>query len=78
MSAVVDMTGKKFGHWTVLKRAGTSLGQAKQAIWLCKCDCGKLKTVYGSSLRQGQSTSCQSCAGIRITNKRFGAQNDTN
>jgi hypothetical protein len=30
----------------------------RHAYWLCRCDCGKLTSVAGSSLRQGVSLSC--------------------
>lgn len=51
-----DMTGQRFGRWTVVERDGsTSLGYAK---WKCRCDCGGEKTVHGRYLRNGMSTSC--------------------
>src|SRR6266446_860350 len=46
-----DLTGKQFGHWTILSYAG-------KAKWNCKCSCGKKTMVFGSSLRKGHSTSC--------------------
>ncbi len=73
---VVDIKGKKFGHLTVIKRAGsTKNGVAK---WICKCDCGNPNEieVLGSNLRNGHTTSC-GCAKFNkgqtnITGNRYG------
>ena len=35
MARVIDMTGKQFGEWTVLKRAGSD--KRGQALWDCQC-----------------------------------------
>ena len=54
-----DLTGKRFGHLTVIKRNGiTSDGHAK---WLCQCDCGNHIETSGRYLEQGKSTSCGNC-----------------
>lgn len=37
-SNVIDLTGKRFGKLTVIKRDMTKTGGA--AYWICKCDCG--------------------------------------
>lgn len=51
-----DMTGLIFGKLTVISRAeNTSTGQAK---WNCRCECGNQIVVIGSSLRNGNTTSC--------------------
>ena len=56
MPRFIDLTGKKFGRWTVIKRSFPNKGE--QPVWLCKCDCGKEKIVMGNSLRKGDSKSC--------------------
>ena len=48
----IDRTGHVFGRWTALGRVS---GQRK---WLCQCECGTVKTVATSHLRQGKSKSC--------------------
>lgn len=55
-----DMTGKRFGRLVVLSAAGTQLNNGHSAAmrWLCRCDCGKEKTVAGGLLRRGQTQSC--------------------
>ena len=50
-----DLTGKKFGMLTVLKRA-ENVG--KNTMWLCKCDCGKETTTSGGRLVSGVTRSC--------------------
>lgn len=56
MAKATNMTGKQIGDWTVLRRDEARSG--KYAYWICKCKCGKIKSVNGSSLRSGDSTGC--------------------
>lgn len=53
---VIDMTGKKFGRYTVLYRVKND--KNGMAMWMCRCDCGTEKVVMGSSLRKGVTVSC--------------------
>lgn len=69
-----DETGKRYGYLTVLYRAGTKNGCA---TWLCQCDCGNQVIVYGSTLRNGETTSCgcrkhESRNGINEIGNRYG------
>ena len=50
-----DLTGQRFGRYTVLRRDKTV---GKTVYWLCKCDCGTIKSVCGSNLRSGAIRSC--------------------
>lgn len=56
MPAVKDITGKKFGHWTVIQRAQNDKSGNRR--WLCRCSCGTEKIVYGGHLAAGRSQSC--------------------
>lgn len=56
MSKSVDLTGQQFGKLTVLERNGTS--RSRQAVWLCKCECGNTKNVQSYDLRSGNTQSC--------------------
>lgn len=56
MCKLIDMTGQRFGRYTVLERNG--VGAHGMAAWLCECDCGVRKTVVGNNLRQGNVVSC--------------------
>lgn len=58
---VVDLTGKKFGRWTVKAAAGSDA--RGDAMWQCVCGCGKDKIVRGFMLTNGESKSC-GCAQI--------------
>jgi len=53
MSLAIDMTGKRFGHLTVI---GKSLD--RERYWDCVCVCGIKKSIHGSSLRSGTTKSC--------------------
>lgn len=56
---IKDMTGKRFGSWTILRF--DSIGQDGKAKWLCRCDCGSEHSVIGKDIRSGKSTKCVSC-----------------
>ena len=55
MPALVDLTGQRFGRWSVLERIGARGGKA---TWLCQCDCGNTKVVVGTLVTRGNSRSC--------------------
>ncbi len=52
-----DLTGKRFGRLTVIKRAPNS-PSSPSTRWFCVCDCGKEKIVYAPRLKDGTSVSC--------------------
>lgn len=72
-----DLSGKRFNYWTVLELDEVKNGISK---WKCQCDCGKIKSVYGTNLTRGLSKSCgcQSSRLLReanvidLTGKRYG------
>ncbi len=74
---VDDITGKRYGMWTVLRRDLSGDNKSKRgARWICRCDCGNEKSVLGYALKSGKSTSC-GCIGkkkqiIDLTGQRFG------
>lgn len=52
----VDLIGHKFGKLIVIKRI---LDNVKtDSLWLCRCECGKEKTITGSHLRKNLTKSC--------------------
>lgn len=55
MSKLIDRTGQRFGKLTVLERDRTRTGKV---FWLCKCDCGNIKSVESYKLKTGNTTSC--------------------
>lgn len=53
-----NLTGQKFGHWTVLYRTlNDSIGKA---MWVCQCDCDNhtIKPVSARTLKNQTSTNC--------------------
>lgn len=50
-----DLTGQKFGRLLVLSRAPS---RGRNTFWLCECDCGTRKEIYGKSLYYGDTKSC--------------------
>lgn len=61
MSKVLDLTGKKYGRWTVIEKAKSKANASlndRENYWKCICECGKVKEIRGSSLRNGNSKSC--------------------
>ncbi len=56
MSRLIDLTGQTFGMLTVIERAGTASG--REALWLCRCNCGREKLVRSHCLRRGMTRSC--------------------
>lgn len=55
----LNLIGKKFGSWTVLKRIENI---DNKSIWECSCVCGLIKKIQGSSLVSGGTLSCIKCA----------------
>jgi hypothetical protein len=55
----IDLSGKVFERWTVLERdSATPHGSGIQTRWICKCECGTIRSVPGGGLRGGGSKSC--------------------
>ena len=53
---IKDVSGKKFGEWTVLGIKDKQYG--KGYYFDCVCSCGNRRLVAGNSLRLGKSKSC--------------------
>lgn len=59
MSRFIDLTGKRFNKLTAIKRVKTPENvKGKRTYWLCKCDCGREKIVWGCHLTLGRIKSC--------------------
>lgn len=55
MSRRIDITGQKFGRWTVIGFIGWRAGSSH---YLCRCDCGTRCNVSSQHLRAGRTHSC--------------------
>lgn len=62
-----DLTGKKIGKLTVLKKE-KERSHFGTINWLCQCDCGNKVVVMSGNLVTGNSTSC-GCKTIEATRK---------
>ena len=62
MGKLKDLTGKRFGRWTVVSRGENDSGGWPR--WNCVCKCGEKRLVPGNSLKNGRSKSC-GCGIIR-------------
>lgn len=52
----IDLTGKRFGQLTVIKKIGSD--KRKNVVWLCICDCGKETIRTTTRLKTGYTKSC--------------------
>jgi hypothetical protein len=62
----IDITGKTFGKWTVLRRDFDRKKNPKDqnVYWWCRCECGAEKSVNGMTMKNGRSTQCRRCWGL--------------
>ncbi len=56
MGKVIDLTGKRFGKLTVIKKHNQDKWGGWN--WLCRCDCGNETVVSGGHLRGLKTKSC--------------------
>lgn len=55
-----DLTGQRFGNWTVLQLSHTT---GTKTVWLCRCGtCGKTKRIVSYHLCSGASRGCFDCS----------------
>lgn len=57
---MLHLKGEKVGKWTVLHRTENKLFSSYK--WLCRCDCGTEREVFGPDLSSKKSMSC-GCVG---------------
>jgi hypothetical protein len=65
-----DLTGKKFGNWTVISKHNES-SKNKHTLWLCECTCGKRNLVERCNLIRNKSRGCWKCQRNVITTQYF-------
>jgi hypothetical protein len=64
MGNYIDMTNKRFGRLLVITRDFISCSSGIR--WICKCDCGNVKSISGMKLRSGNTRSCR-CLDTEMT-----------
>lgn len=74
-SIAEDLTGRRFGYLTVVKRCANRHGRT---CWLCVCDCGGKKEATSRDLKGGKVKSCgchtydRAHNRVDLTGRRFG------
>ena len=63
MPKMVDLTSKTFGRLTVIENI--SERNYGNVMWKCKCECGKIIVIRGTSLTGGNAKSCGCLRGNR-------------
>ena len=71
MRPLVDHSGEKFGRLTLIKRVEN---QGRSAMYLCRCECGKLVTASYSNVKFGKMKSCSCLKNekVAVLNKTHG------
>ena len=72
MPKEIDLTGMRFGYLTVLERDTEEYiwkNNARGVKWICQCDCGNIKSVFGCNLRSDKTRSCGCLSGRRGLDK---------
>src|SRR5262245_8149883 len=67
MSKIIDITGQRFGRLVAIQVVGRN--KARQATWLCQCDCGNRPIVPSRYIRSGDTRSC-GCLSRSATSQR--------
>ena len=65
---IEDLTDKRFGRLFVEEK----VGDLRDNLWKCKCDCGNTLNVKGSVLKNGDKKSCGCGMKINLAGQRFG------
>lgn len=55
MPAIIDLTGNVYGKLTVVGRDTSTVGKVR---YMCRCSCGKEKSILSQHLKDGHSKSC--------------------
>src|SRR6266496_3911708 len=60
-NTIKDLTGQKFGKWTVLYRDLSKKFKLTNVRWVCRCQCGTMRSMRGPQLRKIKY-GCHHCA----------------
>lgn len=52
-----DLSGQKFGSLTCLN---VDIARTTRTFWICRCDCGGIKSIAAKHLKNGQIKTCNS------------------
>lgn len=65
-----DITNKKFGRLTAIRRTDKRENTTGSIIWECRCECGNVIYVAANALISGNTTSC-GCYKKEVTSKNL-------
>lgn len=63
------MTGQKYGRLVCIKK-DQNKSDNKNAVWVCRCQCGRIKSVRRGHLVSGNVTSC-GCYSKEVSSERL-------
>lgn len=68
---LINEIGNKYGRLTVLKQDKDYISKngRHRIQWICQCDCGKIVSVDGTSLRKGSTQSCGCYRKEQVSNR---------
>ncbi len=60
MTLAINLTGKRFGLLTAIRRVEDKVSgdERLHVTWLCRCDCGREKEFKSRSLRAKEAKTC--------------------
>ena len=53
---IADLTGQRFGRLLAVR--ATNQRRNEKVVWECRCDCGNTAYIIGTTLKNGNTTSC--------------------
>lgn len=69
MGRKLELTGKQFGNWYVVKFSGM---KNNLSYWECVCSCGTKRIMRGARLTEGSTKSCGCSRRNKLVGERFG------
>ena|SRR5689334_3584082 len=81
MGTFINWVGKRFDKLEIIARGEDHIRKSGKHVttWICKCDCGNIKTIDRNSLNNGRAKSCgcsrSKIRAINIEGKKFGKLN---
>ena len=64
-----NLLGQRFGRLTVIAESADR-DRSRSMKWVCKCDCGNIKTVSSQALKKGLTVSC-GCYNKQVNSERI-------
>lgn len=65
----IDLTGQRFGRLVV--EGFSHKGKDGHSMWKCRCECGNIKVINGTSLKYGRSKSCGCLHNELLSDRNF-------